>query len=491
MMDSNATASATSSADAFDTDAAIATHAAFDLDARRIEMRSAWLKQVPGYTQRRDDLEKLLACVRAHQTQLSDAVSADFGRRSRHETLLADVMMVQDDIKHTLRNLRRWMKAKSAAVDYKAWPARAEIQQKPLGVVGILSPWNYPIQLALNPLVAAIAAGNHVMLKPSEHTPRTSALMARMLASVFPAERVSVVLGGADVAAKFSELAFDHLFYTGSTAVGRLVMAAAAKHLTPVTLELGGKSPCVIAPDYPMAKAVARIAAMKYLNAGQTCIAPDYVLVEKGQRTAFVDAFRSVLLEAYPNIADNPDYTSIVNDRQYQRLQRYLDDAQSKGAEVISICAGEQPNPASRVLPPTLVLDARDDMLVMQDEIFGPILPVLEYSDLNEVAERINAGERPLAYYQFDQQSARVDRMLEKITAGGVTINDCALHITQHDLPFGGVGASGMGHYHGHAGFLTFTKQMPVFKQGFWSAFWLLKPPYKQLADRMTKWLLG
>ncbi len=477
--------------DAGDVAAATARAAAFDLDTRRREMRTAWLTQLPKYPQRRNDLEKLLACVRAHHAELTAAVSADFGRRSRHETLLADVMMVQDDITHTLRHLRRWMKPKSAAVDYKAWPARAEIQQKPLGVVGILSPWNYPIQLALNPLVAAIAAGNHVMLKPSEHTPRTSALLAQMLESIFPAERVSVVLGGADVAAKFSELAFDHLFYTGSTAVGKLVMAAAAKHLTPVTLELGGKSPCVIAPDYPMAKAVARIAAMKFLNAGQTCIAPDFVLVAKGQRDTFVDAFRSTVLSAYPNIAENPDYTSIVNDRQYQRLQRYLDDARAKGGDVVQVCAGDAPDVGSRILPPTLVLNATRDMTVMQEEIFGPILPVLEYSDLNEVAELINAGERPLAYYQFDQQSSRVQAMLDKITAGGVTINDCALHITQHDLPFGGVGASGMGHYHGHAGFLTFTKQMPVFKQGFWSAFWLLKPPYKQLADRMTKWLLG
>jgi coniferyl-aldehyde dehydrogenase len=452
-------------------------------------MRAAWHANVPSFAQRRADLQKLAAEVVAQKNALVDAVSADFGRRSRHETLLADVMMVLEDIKHTLKYMARWMRTQRVAVDFKAWPARAEIQQKPLGVVGILSPWNYPIQLSLSPLVAAIAAGNHVMLKPSEHTPKTSELLATMLSKVFPPDRVHVVQGEAAIAQLFSGLAFDHLLYTGSTAVGRLVMAAAAKNLTPVTLELGGKSPCLIAPDYPIAHAAERVAQMKHLNAGQTCIAPDYVLVAKHHLAEFSAAYRKAIEAAYPNIASNPDYTSIVNARQFERLHSYIREAQAAGASIDAICPGEQPNPESRVFVPTLVLGATADMKVMQEEIFGPILPVLSYEKIEDALAIILAHARPLAFYHFDQQRQRTEYVLSKITAGGVTINDCALHITQHGLPFGGVGPSGMGHYHGHAGFLTFTKQMPVFRQARWSGFWLLKPPFKKLADRAVEFL--
>ena len=452
-------------------------------------LRNAWSANLPTYQQRRDDLERLRLAVIKHKHALCEAVSADFGRRSRHETLIADVMMVLEDIKHSRSKLKSWMRVRRVPIDPKAWPARGRIYHQPIGVVGILSPWNYPIQLALAPLTAAIAAGNHVMLKPSEHTPRTSELLKQLLAEVFPADRVSVVLGGAELAAAFSALPFDHLLYTGSTAVGRMVMAAAAKNLTPVTLELGGKSPTLIAPEYPIEKAVARIVAMKHLNAGQTCIAPDYVFVPEHSVPAFVEAYRREIASAYPNLANNPDYSSIVSERQAQRLREYLTDARTQGAEVIEICPGTAPGLESQIVAPTLVLGATDAMKIMQEEIFGPILPVLTYSKLDDALDYIRQHARPLAFYHFDNEHKRTQYVLSRVVAGGVTVNDCALHITQHELPFGGVGASGMGHDHGPAGFLTFTKQMPVFFQARWSSFWLLKPPFNKLADWAVEFL--
>jgi coniferyl-aldehyde dehydrogenase len=452
-------------------------------------MRAAWQANVPSYEQRMDDLANLQQALIAHKQALVDAVAADFTRRSRHETLLTDVMTVLDEVKHARQHLRRWMKPKRAPIDLKAWPASGEIQQRALGVVGVIAPWNYPIQLSLSPLLMAIAAGNHVMLKPSEHTPRTSALLANLLAKVFPATRVQVALGDADMAGAFSNLPFDHLFYTGSTPVGRLVMAAAAKNLTPVTLELGGKSPCLIAPDFPIEHAAKRVAAMKWLNAGQTCIAPDYVLVAEHRLEAFKSAITSVIEKSYPGLADNPDYTSVINQRQRQRLESYLVDAKGKGAQVQSICPGGAVHGDSNVMAPTLVWNTSPEMKVMQDEIFGPILPIVSYRSIEEALAVVHRLDRPLAFYLFDHQKQRTEHILGQVLAGGVTVNDCALHFTQHSMPFGGVGASGMGHYHGHSGFLTFTKQMPVFRQARWSGFWYLTPPFKKLADRAVEFL--
>ncbi len=465
------------------------THDARAMAAQLAQLRSAWENRRPDYAQRMADLSKLRTAVADRAEDLVRAVDQDFSRRSRHETLLADVMMVLEDIKHTQKRLRKWMRSKRVSVDYKAWPASAEIMFQPVGVVGILSPWNYPIQLSLSPLVAAIAAGNHVLLKPSEHTPITSALIAEILTSVFPDTRVQTILGGPEVAQEFSALPFDHLFYTGSTAVGKLVMQAASQHLTPITLELGGKSPAIIAPDFPVAEAAKRIAVMKHLNAGQTCIAPDYVFVADDQIEAFKIAYRAEIHALYPDLANTPDYTSIVNDRQFQRLQGYLTDAIAKGAVVESIAPGGAPVAPSRVFPPTLVSKVSDDMRLMQDEIFGPILPVMPYQSLEAAMQYVKHRPRPLAFYLFDRQRQRTQYLLNQVIAGGVTLNDCALHITQHELPFGGIGPSGMGHYHGHAGFLTFSKQMPVFRQARWSGFWLLKPPFKKLADWAVKFL--
>jgi len=460
------------------------------LSALLQRQRDAHARRVPDYGQRVDDLKRLRASVKRRSEDIVAAIGADFGRRSRHETLISDVMTVLHDIDYALAHLKRWMKPKRMPTSMQFKPGRSEIRYQPVGVVGIISPWNYPVNLALMPLAAALAAGNHVMLKPSELTPRTSDLLKVLLADIFPEDRVSVVLGGPDVASAFSALPFDHLFFTGSTQVGRLVMQAAAENLTPVTLELGGKSPAIVAPGYPIATAAARLAAGKFLNAGQTCIAPDYVLCPHDQVEALTKALTREVNERYPVLSSSPDYTSIVNDRQYQRLTALLADAESSGAKVLRLNpANETLDPSKRVIEPTLVLGAKADSRLMREEIFGPILPILPYANLDEAIAYVNARDRPLALYHFDLDKDRTEDVLVRTTAGGVTINDCVLHIAQSALPFGGIGPSGMGHYHGHFGFLTFSKQKPVFYQARWSSSALLKPPYKGFADWLVKML--
>jgi len=456
------------------------------LNATLARLRAAHTADAPDYAQRMDDLARLRAAYQSRIEEFAKAMSADFGRRSRHESLLSDGMTVLNEIDHTRAHLRSWMTPKRGAADWLFFPARTEVRCQPLGVVGVIAPWNYPVNLALNPLVAAIGAGNHVMLKPSEHTPRTSELLKDLLAKTFPDDRVASVLGGPDVAAAFAALPFDHLFFTGSTAVGRKVMAAAAPNLTPVTLELGGKSPVIIAPGYPLATAVDRIAAGKFLNAGQTCIAPDYVLLPKASIPAFVDEMRKYTSQRYGNLAANPDYSSIVNAGQYARLKSYLDQARAAGAQVIELAAGDA---GQRVLAPTLVLDASDDLALMQEEIFGPILPLVAVESVDAAIDYINARPRPLSLYHFDNDKARIERVLERTIAGGVGVNDTVLHFAQSELPFGGVGPSGMGHYHGREGFLAFSKQKPVLYQARWTSMKLMRPPYRNVADFLVKFL--
>ena len=451
--------------------------------------RAAWLARKPDYAQRMDDLARLREGFKRRLDELVRAMDADFGRRSRHESLLTDGMTVLHEIDLVRSRLRRWMRPQRRAVDWLFLPARAEIRYQALGVVGVIAPWNYPVNLALIPLVSALAAGNHVMLKPSEFTPRTSQAMAELLANLFPAERVTTVLGGADVAAAFAALPFDHLLFTGSTAVGKRVMAAAAPNLTPVTLELGGKSPAIIAPDYPLATAAARLGMGKLLNAGQTCIAPDYVLISPERRDAFVAALRAYVTQAYPALRESADYTSIVNARQYERLAGLVEEARARGATVVTLPDAAASDPARRVFAPTLVLDAPEDTRVMQEEIFGPILPIVAVKDVDAAIAYVNARPRPLALYHFDLDAARTRRVLDACVAGGVSVNDCILHNAQSELPFGGVGPAGMGHYHGHHGFLTFSKQMPVFRQSRLSSMALMRPPYGKLADFLVKFL--
>ena len=457
-----------------------------DLAGLLARQRAAHMASPPDYAQRVDDLKRLRATFKACLPELARAANADFGQRSRHETLVADGMTVLHDLDYALANLRHWMKPQPARVGGSFWPARAEIRYQPLGVIGVISPWNYPINLGVMPVAAALAAGNHVMLKPSEATPRVGAALRELFATLFPDTRVAVVEGEAEVAAAFASQPFDHIFFTGSTAVGRLVMMAAAKNLVPVTLELGGKSPAILAPGFDVGTFASRIATGKFFNAGQTCIAPDYVLLPQREIAPFVDALRDSVVRAYSNPGASADYTSVVNERQFARLNRYLDDARARNAKVVELAPGD---PARRALAPTVVLDAPDDAQVMQEEIFGPILPVVACESVDAAIDYVNARPRPLALYHFDHDKARTQRVLDRTIAGGVTVNDTMVHFAQAELPFGGVGPSGIGAYHGYEGFRTFSKAKPVFYQARFPGSDFIKPPYGKFADTLVKFL--
>ena len=453
-------------------------------------LRDAWEARRPDARQRRSDLDRLAEALREGRDAMVDAIDADFGHRSRHETLLAEGMGAVSEVRRLRRSLGRWMRPARGGAGWRLWPARAQLRREPLGVVGVMSPWNYPVILALAPLATAIAAGNHVYLKPSEQTPRTSAWLRDLLATVFPEDRVAAALGGPELASAFSALPFDHLVFTGSTAVGRRVMAAAAENLTPLTLELGGKSPAIVAADYPPAKAAARLATGKWFNAGQTCIAPDYVLVARASRDALVDALRAEVRARYPDLAASSDYTWIISGGQHRRLRGLVEDARARGLEVIEL-AQVHPSVAlrHRIVPPTLVLDPGDDALLMREEIFGPVLPVIAYDRLEDAIAFVRRRDRPLALYPFSHDRATVEAILGQVLAGGVTVNDTLLHFAAHGLPFGGVGASGMGAYHGRAGFDAMTRAMPVLWQRRVAASDLLRPPYRGLADRLVRLL--
>ncbi len=453
-------------------------------------LRAAQLAHVATYDERLSALTRLGEAVRRHRDALVEACSADFGRRSAFETLGADVMVTLDEIKHARKHLRRWMRPTRRPVNLTFRPARGELRYLPLGVVGIVAPWNYPFQLAIIPLVNALAAGNRAMIKPSEFTPKVSALIAQMIGEVFSPDEVVVVQGGADVGAEFTALPFDHLLFTGSTAVGKHVMAAAAPNLTPVTLELGGKSPAIIAPDYPIEHAADRIAFGKCFNAGQTCVAPDYVFVPRAKRDAFVAALMASFAKRYPTLADNPDYTAIVNARQATRLRDWVEDARARGVEIRQyLPAGETMPTGIEIIPPTVLIEPPDEAKVMQAEIFGPLLPVQCYDNHDDAIAYVLGRDKPLAFYPFDRDSARLTRTLERISAGSVCVNDVVIQFGQDELPIGGVGASGMGHYHGHAGFLTFSKAMPVMYQSRLNGMKLFDPPYSDLAGRLVRWM--
>ncbi len=461
-----------------------------ELQPTLARLRAAWAADKPDLAQRRADLLRLRAAFLRGQATMDAAIRADFGHRSPHENLLYDTMLVLGELDHALKSLRRWTKPRRAAVGWKLWPARAQVRPVPLGAVGMISPWNYPVHLALVPLVSAISAGNHVYLKPSEHTPRTSQWLRALLAEVFPDDRVAVALGGAEVGAAFAALPFDHLLFTGSTAVGRKVLAAAAPNLTPVTLELGGKAPAIIAPDFPVALAAARIATGKWVNAGQTCIGVDYALIDAPRRDALVQALRREVATRYGDLRDAADYTRIINDAQYARLQGYLADARARGAQVLPLVAlDDEYARRERLFPPTLVLDAPDDAALMQEEIFGPILPIRTYRNLDEAIEIANANDQPLSLYPFSRDRATVERILARTRAGGVTVNDTLVYYAAHSLPLGGVGPSGMGAIHGRTGFDTFSKQLPVFRQARWAASDWIKPPYRGALDQLIRWL--
>ena len=440
----------------------------------------------PPLAARLDRLNRLYDMTEAIAPLLVDAISADFGHRSPHVTRLADIMMVLAAIKHTRRKLKRWMRTRRITTALPFQPGRCEIRPQPLGVVGVVAPWNYPYQLAIGPAIAALAAGNRVMIKPSELTPRFSALLAQAVSRTFAPEEVTVVPGDAEMGKDFVALPFDHLIFTGSTAVGREVAKAAAANLTPVTLELGGKSPAILAADCDLARAADSLVIGKMLNAGQTCIAPDYALVPRALMDAFAEAMLAAVRRRYPDIARNPDTTSIVNDRHFARLNFLLEDARVRGAKVMPLAASAD-GMRARLLPPALVLGVNDSMAIMQQEIFGPLLPVLPYDSLDEAIAYVNGHDRPLSLYWFGHDKAAREQVLTQTISGGVTVNDCMWHFGQEELPFGGVGASGMGAYHGEAGFRAFSKDKPVFHQSVLSGVPLLYPPYGRMFEFMAK----
>lgn len=439
-----------------------------------------------SFATRMSELDKLYGAIKNREQDLIEAVSADFGFRSAFETRMAETSFVLNEIKHSRKQLKRWMKRRSRNVALHFKPGSAYVEYQPKGVVGILSPWNYPIQLVFSPLIAALAAGNRVMIKPSESTPKTNEIIGEILAVCFEPNQVVLIEGDADVAAKFTALPFDHLFFTGSGHVGKLVMQAAAHNLTPVTLELGGKSPAIVGEKYDIGKAAERIMVGKLLNAGQTCIAPDYVLVPEGKKTEMAQALLKIGKQLYPNITENEDYSAIINDKNYDRLHSLLRDAGEKGATLYKLFEGDD---NGRRMMPAILDDVQPDMRVMNEEIFGPILPLVGYDDLDEVIEFIASGDAPLAAYYFSHDSEEIELLSTKILSGNVTINDTIYHIAQADLPFGGVGKSGMGAYHGYDGFKTFSHAKGVFKQARFNGMGLLKPPYSKLAKAIVDWL--
>lgn len=436
------------------------------------------LSPYPSLKERRANLDRLREMIQTNVDELVQALNDDFGNRSADETKIAEIITSLEGIKYYRKRIKKWMQPEQRQLGTMGLGGSASVIQQPLGVVGIIVPWNYPLYLALGPLIAAIAAGNRAMIKMSEFTPKTGELLKKIIADYFPEDHIAVFNGEVDVAAAFSALPFDHLLFTGSTNVGRHIMRAAAENLTPVTLELGGKSPAIISPDFPMKDAVERIAFGKCFNAGQTCVSPDYLLCPEGRENEFVAEFKRQIGEMYPNVIDNPDVTSIINQRQYDRLQSYLTEAREKGAKVIEVNPASEDFSTSRKMPYTLVFNATDDMRITKEEIFGPILLVHSYTTLKEAVDFVNARPRPLALYYFDWSNANADYVVNHTHSGGVCINDTMTHVAIDDLPFGGIGESGMGQYHGYEGFLTFTKPKPIYRKGRINSTKQLLPPF-------------
>ncbi|HYV39786.1 MAG TPA: coniferyl aldehyde dehydrogenase [Gemmataceae bacterium] len=464
------------------------TSAIADLDTVFQNQRLAFQRNpYPSTRDRRAQLDALCRLLLSNRDAIAGAISADFGHRSYHETQFLELMPAVRGARHARANVARWMRPERKPVSVWFKFGRARVFRQPLGVVGIIVPWNYPLLLAVGPLVAAVAAGNRAMLKISEFTPTFGQLFAELIAGSFSSDQIAVVNGGVDVARAFAAKPFDHLLFTGGGAVGRELMKAAAANLTPVTLELGGKSPAIVGPHYPVDLAAQRILWGKCLNAGQSCIAPDYVLLPGGKEAAFTAAAQEQVRRFYPAGASGPDYSSIIHARHYQRLTSCLADAVAKGASPMPLMEGQ--SESARKFPPTILQNVNDDMLVMQDEIFGPLLPLVPYGDLDEALRYVTARPRPLALYYFDDDRRRIQRILESTPAGGVTINDTMLHFAQEDLPFGGVGPSGMGQYHGEDGFLTFSKRKGVFLQSRCNAVGMLNPPYGKRTETLIKWM--
>jgi coniferyl-aldehyde dehydrogenase len=433
--------------------------------------------------ERRRQLQALREVISSSSPAFIEAIARDYSFRAAGETMMTEIVPALMMVGNALSNVGNWMRPEVRGRSIQFWPARNELHWQPKGVVLIISPWNYPFQLAVGPVAAALAAGNRVIIKPSEFTPATSALLKQKLEAGLGADRVLVVTGGPEVAEALCRLPFDHILFTGSTNVGKKVMAAAAQNLTPVTLELGGKSPAILHPDYDMRRAVHRLVRGKLLNAGQTCIAPDYALVQRGQVDTFVRLFREKTADFYPRILNNIDYTPIISSRHYERIGKLIEDARANGAVIETVdpageLGGGIGSAQLRKIAPTVITGGNDAMAVMREEIFGPVLPVLTYETLDEAIAYVNARPRPLALYYFGSGRSEIRRVLNNTVSGGVTVNDTIYHFAQEELPFGGIGPSGMGTYHGRDGFRTFSHGKGVLIQRRLALTSLLAPPY-------------
>lgn len=451
----------------------------------------------PDLELRKDRLDRVIAMVGKYDKHIVKAVNEDFGNRDPVMSAVTEVASVIGPMEHAKKNLRKWMKTekRKAAIAplgsaLSLLGAKAEVRYQPKGVVGAISPWNFPMNLALAPLAGILSAGNRVMHKPSELTPSTSDLLKQMIEEYFDEAEMAVFVGDAEVGAAFSGLAFDHMIFTGGTSIAKHVMKAASENLVPLTLELGGKSPVIVGKNAKIKDTAQRVMQGKTMNAGQICLAPDYALVPEEKVEEFVKASVEVTSEMYPEMKDNDDFTSIINQRHFDRIQGYIEDAKEKGAEVVEINPSnedftQQPH---HKIPPTIVLNPSDDMKIMQEEIFGPVLPVKTYKDVSEPVNYINSKDRPLGLYYFGEDNAEKEFVLENTTSGGVTVNDVISHIQMEDLPFGGVGPSGMGSYHGYDGFKEFSHAKAVYKQSKLNLMKLagLVPPYKKKEDKAS-----
>jgi len=443
----------------------------------------------PSLQQRKQHLNTLKILLDEYKEAISAAINADFTARSAAETELAEIVPCVQSINHTLKNLNQWMKPSRRKVGLHFWPAGARVLYQPLGVIGIIVPFNYPLGLSIAPLMTALATGNRVMIKISELTPRTASVITEMLRKGFAETHVAVITGDVEIASAFSRLPFDHLLFTGSTTIGKHVMRAAAENLTPVTLELGGKSPAIIANDIPLQDIVERLCFAKSLNGGQTCIAPDYVLLPRNKIATFIQLYKAAFQKMYPTINANPDYTSVINAHTHKRLQEWLKDATEKGAK-IEKTSDEIISDGSYRMPLHLVTEVTDDMQIMQFELFGPILPLVPYDNIDAAIAYVNQRPRPLALYLFSNDRALQDQVMNCSHSGTVCINDAMLQFGVDDLPFGGVGSSGMGQYHGHEGFLTMSKAKAVMYKGRINSMALIYPPYgRTLQKWLFKWL--
>lgn len=452
--------------------------------------RAAFLKDgPPSAALRIDRINRAIGLLVDYQDEIANALNEDFGNRSKHQSLFTDVASSITPLKHARKNLTKWMKTdkRSAAFPLNLLGAKARLEYQPLGVIGIISPWNFPVQLTFGPLADVLAAGNRCIIKPSEFTPATSELMARMIREAFSEEEIAVVTGGPELGAAFSSMPFDHLLFTGATSIARHVMRAASENLVPVTLELGGKSPVLVGESADVQITANRVMFGKTLNAGQICLAPDYLFMPKDKTGAFVEAATAAVSKMYPTMKNNPDYTSVVNQRHFDRLQGYIADAKAKGAEIVEINPAHEDfsqQPHHRI-PPTLIIDPTDDMTVMQDEIFGPILPVKTYAKIDEAIDYVNAHPRPLGLYYFGTDKEEERKVLDSTTSGGVSVNEVVFHVAQDDLPFGGVGPSGMGAYHGKDGFDTFSHRKAVFSAPKKEVMAMIRPPWGAKLEKM------